>query len=314
MLEVQAPLLIGCDLNNISKDTLSILGNKALISINQDSLGTQARRVWSDAAATPLSSVDALLQPCKDGSSSQAWRTDSHGHIQSLHGSNRCLGLSECVLFPWGTQVDVFNCDDPTTGECIGAGQRWWIRPDGTIRDNSTGSCLSVQPNAPYVSIVQLPCETTTDDSAPAYQSWTWNGSQLQSSAVPPTAAGSDAAWCLTAHDTVPAGDTAEVWAGPLANGDSVLAFVNRGSGATTIKVNFSDLGLGSASKVSGRTYVFCSATISRWVALFSCMTAVPAGRVDRRNKRSNEQRGLLSAIEVAHCHCLSRNAAVIRD
>ncbi|PRP89753.1 hypothetical protein PROFUN_00095 [Planoprotostelium fungivorum] len=38
---VKAPLLIGCDLSSISKDTLSILGNKEAIAVNQDSLGQQ---------------------------------------------------------------------------------------------------------------------------------------------------------------------------------------------------------------------------------------------------------------------------------
>ena len=45
---LKSPLLIGCDLNKITSDTLSILGNEEVIAINQDSLGKQADRLESD--------------------------------------------------------------------------------------------------------------------------------------------------------------------------------------------------------------------------------------------------------------------------
>lgn len=41
----KAPLLIGCDVRNVSKETMKILGNKKVIAINQDSLGVQAKKV-----------------------------------------------------------------------------------------------------------------------------------------------------------------------------------------------------------------------------------------------------------------------------
>jgi len=42
---LKAPLLIGCDLVNISKDTLDLLGNEEIIRVNQDKLGVQGSRV-----------------------------------------------------------------------------------------------------------------------------------------------------------------------------------------------------------------------------------------------------------------------------
>jgi len=36
---LRAPLIIGCDLESITNETISILTNKNLIAINQDSLG-----------------------------------------------------------------------------------------------------------------------------------------------------------------------------------------------------------------------------------------------------------------------------------
>jgi alpha-galactosidase len=44
-----APLIIGTDLRVASAATLQILGNRELIAINQDRLGTQARVAFSDA-------------------------------------------------------------------------------------------------------------------------------------------------------------------------------------------------------------------------------------------------------------------------
>ncbi|PON48990.1 Glycoside hydrolase [Trema orientale] len=46
---MKAPLLIGCDVRSISKETLGILGNKEVIDVNQDTLGVQARKIRSKA-------------------------------------------------------------------------------------------------------------------------------------------------------------------------------------------------------------------------------------------------------------------------
>jgi alpha-galactosidase len=40
---LKAPLLIGCNLKNMTKETMDILGNDELIAVNQDPLGKQAR-------------------------------------------------------------------------------------------------------------------------------------------------------------------------------------------------------------------------------------------------------------------------------
>ncbi|KAK2644130.1 hypothetical protein Ddye_019325 [Dipteronia dyeriana] len=44
---MKAPLLIGCDVQSASRETLRILGNKEVIDVNQDSLGVQGRKVRS---------------------------------------------------------------------------------------------------------------------------------------------------------------------------------------------------------------------------------------------------------------------------
>ncbi|XP_065868757.1 alpha-galactosidase 1-like [Euphorbia lathyris] len=41
----KAPLILGCDLRNMTKDTVEIITNKEVIAINQDRLGVQAKKV-----------------------------------------------------------------------------------------------------------------------------------------------------------------------------------------------------------------------------------------------------------------------------
>lgn len=41
----KAPLLIGCDVRNVSKDAMEIISNKEVIAVNQDPLGVQAKKV-----------------------------------------------------------------------------------------------------------------------------------------------------------------------------------------------------------------------------------------------------------------------------
>ena len=43
---LSAPLLIGCDLASLDKFTLNLLCNNEVISVNQDPLGNQAKRLW----------------------------------------------------------------------------------------------------------------------------------------------------------------------------------------------------------------------------------------------------------------------------
>ncbi|XP_047957090.1 alpha-galactosidase 3-like [Salvia hispanica] len=44
---MKAPLLIGCDVRNITSETLEILSNEEVIAVNQDSLGVQGRKVYA---------------------------------------------------------------------------------------------------------------------------------------------------------------------------------------------------------------------------------------------------------------------------
>ncbi len=57
-----SPLMIGCDVRNMDKDTTSLLTNREVIAINQDRLGIPARRVKS------VNHCETWKKPLADGS------------------------------------------------------------------------------------------------------------------------------------------------------------------------------------------------------------------------------------------------------
>ncbi|KAH6771039.1 alpha-galactosidase 1 [Perilla frutescens var. hirtella] len=68
----KAPLLIGCDVTNITKDTMEIIANKEVIQVNQDKLGVQAKKVrmegdW-EVWAGPLSNYRIVVLLLNRGS------------------------------------------------------------------------------------------------------------------------------------------------------------------------------------------------------------------------------------------------------
>ena len=56
-----APILLGCDLSQLDKFTLSLLTNHEVIEIHQDPLGKQAGRVWKDGL------LEGWARPLSDG-------------------------------------------------------------------------------------------------------------------------------------------------------------------------------------------------------------------------------------------------------
>jgi hypothetical protein len=105
---LKAPLLIGNDLRGLvnggdeTKAIRDILTNAEVIAINQDALGRQARRVWSDGVLT--------REKVTEGGDS--------------------LIAAKCATGKKGAYEDAM------------ADQQWEIQTDGTIKSASTGMCL----------------------------------------------------------------------------------------------------------------------------------------------------------------------------
>ncbi|GAB2284972.1 Alpha-galactosidase 1 [Dionaea muscipula] len=68
----KSPLLIGCDVRNLTVDTMEIIGNSEVISVNQDPLGIQAKKVRMEGDlevwAGPLSGYRVALLLVNRGS------------------------------------------------------------------------------------------------------------------------------------------------------------------------------------------------------------------------------------------------------
>lgn len=80
----KAPLLIGCDVRNMTKETMEIIGNEEVIAVNQDPLGIQAKKVrmegdWEVWAGT-LSGYRVALLLLNRG----AFRTSISAHWDDI--------------------------------------------------------------------------------------------------------------------------------------------------------------------------------------------------------------------------------------
>lgn len=275
---MKAPLLIGCDLTNMTADTLRILSNTEVIAINQDPLGIQGRRVWSDgtpsathpvaphngmfgqeAPATsetvPSSSEGELLTPvavtvsrCVPQKSSQQWIVNGSRILDSV--GSRCLDIDYCRNWATGNHVSVYPCH---SGGCAnGTNEMWYVNEsDASIRSREDlQMCLEAVPYrgdlAAHISaayrhyfVQTRPCQP---ESNPAQQ-WTLvsnaNGGSVLQNGV-----GSrlGVSMCLSLFEDVAPGAT-EVWAGPLSQNATVVVLFNRGEGPANITATWPDIG-----------------------------------------------------------------------
>jgi len=134
---MKAPLLVGCDVTNMSDDTKSILLNKDAIAVNQDSLGVQGHRVAS--AGTPDTAVAVPKHPGFAGMSARKLKQVSD------------LGAS-------ATFVVQCNANDPR--------QRWDFSSDGRFISELDSNCLDIYccNNATTGNLVQqYPCHSSSE-------------------------------------------------------------------------------------------------------------------------------------------------------
>jgi alpha-galactosidase len=90
---MKAPLLIGCDVRNISADILEILSNGEVVAVNQDPLGVQGKRVRQQG----LTGLEVWSGPLSSGrvalllwnrSSKDASITATYSDIGIEHGTS----------------------------------------------------------------------------------------------------------------------------------------------------------------------------------------------------------------------------------
>ncbi|KAK8651467.1 hypothetical protein V6N13_141068 [Hibiscus sabdariffa] len=118
---MKAPLLIGCDVRNMSAETFEIISNKEIIAVNQGSLGVQGRKVAGEDSclqvwAGPLSGnrlVVALWNRCSKAATITA-KWEDLGLESSTGVAIRDLwqhkDLKESAVASFSAKVDSHDC------------------------------------------------------------------------------------------------------------------------------------------------------------------------------------------------------------
>ena len=255
---MKAPMIISLNVANMSAETWNIVGNEEVIAVNQDPLGVQGHRVWSDAAGPVpyTASSDAILEPCDSKNLFQQWRFNSSTGIIAEEKDGRGLEIGYCRNFSThGNHVAVFpyvpnGCANATnqfwqavTSSTGGSG---WVQ----LVSQMNNQCLTARPfrstvverGTPKYFLETLPCKA--NDSA---QLWQQKDNQRSQSADFPSPWGSrvNSALCLSVIVPIPKGVT-EVWAGPLQDNAIAVVLLNRGTATSNITAHWDDVGASS--------------------------------------------------------------------
>lgn len=261
---LKAPLIIGNDIRQMAKDSAAyqILSNAEIIAVNQDPLGRQARRVWSDTVqfqrgdrliATKCSS--GVKGAYEDAAEDQQWRLQADGTIQSA-STGRCL----LELTPERNQnvtvspLDVsFGLFGVVAADCATA-TRWLPREyqGGSVVSATTGRCLEVskfelEPLIQGKRIQTGKCHAVSKKvyvDVHEHQSWTSPAGTLRNLYQ---------RQCLTVDRDAPAGIMHEVWTAPLADGSVAVMLANKGPVEAVLTVTWDMLGWNSKSVAKGR-------------------------------------------------------------
>jgi len=141
----KAPLIIGCDIRNMSAATFATLTNPEVIAINQDKQGVQGKKVAFSWSKSPNSSTGVNLVDCSSSSSDAQpkrlqWKYNAQdGSIRSVT-DGRCLSVENCNTAD-GASIVVTNCEinDPQA-KCQGKNQQWTLNTtDQTITSQLDG-------------------------------------------------------------------------------------------------------------------------------------------------------------------------------
>ena len=110
----KAPLLIGCDITKMTKDTFDILSNKEVIAINQDKLGEQAHKIKitnltiNDDIDSKLMESYLELVEC-NGNKEQKWYLKEDGSI-SNNDEDLCIEVKTGLKK--GDQIFSLKCNN----------------------------------------------------------------------------------------------------------------------------------------------------------------------------------------------------------
>lgn len=227
---IKSPLLIGCDVTNMSGEVREILTNPEVIAVNQDPLGVQGRKVSSKRVVRPAGfelraePAPLVVAECR-GKVEQQWHINEDGSIRN--GEGLCLDVPWCTREA-GAQVETFECHIGEKSACEESkNQEWERRNDtGEIVSRMHGMCLDVW-DFVGPTVEMYPCNGGRN------QQWEYveGDRSLRSMGK-----------CLTPQN---AGELIEVWAGPLAaNRAAAVVLLNRAQSTQSITARWNEVGL----------------------------------------------------------------------
>ncbi len=231
----KAPLLIGCDITKMSKETFEILTNPEVIAINQDPLGVQGRKIETkqpkpDEGTTPqLKDGTKIYIATCTGGNEQKWSINGDGSITIL-GEDFCLDIPDCSNR--AIQVEIFKCHIGSSGHCGDSkNQEWSFKADGTIVSKLNNMCLDVYDfNGPVVE--------TFNCNGGSNQKWVYDSSAHTIK---------NGQKCLSASSGI---DALEVWAGILSDNSYAVMLLNRGDTKSEMIARWSEIGLPTGEAV----------------------------------------------------------------
>ena len=220
----KAPLLIGCDITNMTDETFEILSNTEVIAINQDKLGEQGHKIKITNLSKEINEEKKLeegfleLVEC-NGNKEQKWFLKEDGSI-SNNNENFCIeritGLKK------GDQVFSLKCEDKEE-------QKWvYSKEDKTIKIKKENKCLDLYNKDDIFN----PIMGTIDCNSKEGLKWEYNEKEntFESNGK-----------CLSLKASP---EQTEVWAGNLSDGNKVILLLNRASFSAEVEIKWSELGL----------------------------------------------------------------------
>ena len=225
----KAPLLVGCDITNISKETLEILTNPEVIAINQDSLGIQGRKIETiqpipegDISIYLKNGQKLVVSQCT-GKEEQKWILNENGSISSNNGEF-CIDIPNC--YNEQIQLEIYNCHVGNNNYCgKSLNQVWNYNSDGTISSELNNMCIDV-----------------FDSHGPSVQTYPCDGSDKQKWIYDPKEFTlKNGNKCLSPSTGL---ESLEVWAGLLNDNSYVVMLLNRSNKKSEMIARWEEIGL----------------------------------------------------------------------
>ena len=223
----KAPLLIGCDITNMSKEIKDILTNPEIIAVNQDALGEKRRKIKSikipypDGEGPIRKETQLIIDECYGGIE-QKWYIGRDGSIRN-NNENLCIDIPACAQND--VNISTYYCHIGSILYCYNSrNQQWRYYNQNIISQMNTSKCLDVYNHeGPYV-------QTSACDGNES-QKWEYDEQDhtLKTKGK-----------CLSSLVDI---QTVEVWAGNLSNGSYAVLLVNRASFNASIEITWKEIG-----------------------------------------------------------------------